>query len=405
MKEVGMARADTLLRQLAQPGRRVIAGVALSRQRVGVGMKEDIAVFGDEHDEQSIDQAQQLAVVILRAQRAGAQLFTEGMIGRMSQEATTQSRDGFLDAVTQLFERTGALLVGGMRPLLQPALGGSFGLHSRLVTEQPQQDKVGIDFAVHHRFKVELNVGLACEAHIVTQDTQLQSIRNDAPHMAFRAVQEFLHKAMRAAACCPGGTSHEVVEIDLETDKVDRCILPAMRDSIALVVDLNSFSSEQATIAQFVEEREQPALSCQRRSQVFLRQFLLCGFESCPRAQQAVPRMVNGLVDLLRLEQVIGFGSQPVQVRVALGNALQQVHRQNRTFTAHGGKNSLLASCIYPCSLVYRHSQHSSLRYGSPSFWRNTICICWAQFVVSNRHHPNATLGISRRGGGGADAG
>ena len=74
--------------------------------------------------------------------------------------------------------------------------------------------------------------------------------------MAFRAVQEFLHEAMRAAARCSRSTSHEVVKIDLETDKVDGCILPAMRNGIALVVDLDCFGSEQATIAQFGKERK-----------------------------------------------------------------------------------------------------------------------------------------------------
>src|SRR5712692_9238934 len=103
----------------------------------------------------------------------------------MSEEATPKSRNGLLDAVAQLIERPRALLLGSTRPLFKPGCFRTFGLYSRLVAKQPQQHKVGVDLSIHHRFQVELDVSLACEAHIVAQDTQFQSIRDDAPEVTF----------------------------------------------------------------------------------------------------------------------------------------------------------------------------------------------------------------------------
>src|SRR2546425_2998710 len=103
----------------------------------------------------------------------------------MSEETTPQGGDSLLDAVAQLIERPRALLLGSTRPLFKPECFRTFGLYSRLVAEQPQQHKIGVDLAIHHRFQVELDVSLACEAHIVAQDTQFQTIRDDAPEVAF----------------------------------------------------------------------------------------------------------------------------------------------------------------------------------------------------------------------------
>ena len=63
-------------------------------------------------------------------------------------------------------------------------------------------------------------------------------------------------------------------------------MLPAMRDGITFVMGLNRFGGEQAAIAQFGEEREQPAFAGERRTQVFLRQLVFSPFEGSPRTQQ-----------------------------------------------------------------------------------------------------------------------
>src|SRR6266571_5528571 len=164
----------------------------------------------------------------------------------MREETTPKSCNRFLDAIAQLIERPRALLVSRPRPFLQPALFRLFGLHSRLVTEQPQQYKIGVHLAVHHRFQVKFNVSLACEAHIIAQNAQSQPIRDKAPQVSVGAVQKFLQKAMRAAAKASGSSPRIVIEINLEADEMDGCILPTMRNRVASIIHLNWFDRKQA---------------------------------------------------------------------------------------------------------------------------------------------------------------
>src|SRR5947209_2283926 len=136
-------------------------------------------------------------------------------------------------------------------------------------------------------------------------------------------------------------------------------VLPAMRDRIAFAIDLNRFGREQAPIAQFAEERQQPALPRQRRPHILLRQLLPRLLQAAPRAQQPVPRAVDSLVQFLRLEQVIAIRSQPRQIRVERSNARKQVGRQYRPLAAHRRKYSMLSSLhLYPLRQIHIHPQH-----------------------------------------------
>src|SRR6266567_9631424 len=179
----------------------------------------------------------------------------------MREETTAKGCNCLLDAIAQLIERARTLLMSGPRPFLQPALFRLFGLHARLVTQQPQQHKIGVHFAVHHGFQVKFDIRLACEAYIVTQDAQPQSVRDKTPQVSIRAVQKFLHKAMRAAAKASGSSPRIVIEINLEADEMDGRVLPAMRDRIASIIRLDWFARQQATITQFIEKRQQPPFS------------------------------------------------------------------------------------------------------------------------------------------------
>src|SRR5260370_14535468 len=116
----------------------------------------------------------------------------------MSEETSSNGCDGFFSPISQLIKRMCALFMSSKLPFLQPALCGFFGLHSRLVTEQPQEHKIGVHLTVHHSFQVKFDVGLAGEAHIVAQDAQPKSIPDKAPEASVGAVQEFLYEAMRA---------------------------------------------------------------------------------------------------------------------------------------------------------------------------------------------------------------
>ena len=68
---------------------------------------------------------------------------------------------------------------------------------------------------------------------------------------------------LRAAPATP---ARRVVEIDAAADEVDRRVLPEMGDRVALAIDLNGFGDGQAAVAQFLEERQQPAFARERRS-------------------------------------------------------------------------------------------------------------------------------------------
>src|SRR6266699_93495 len=164
---------------------------------------------------------------------------------------------------------------------------------------------------------------------------------------------------MRAVSWSPCRTPAILVEIDPEADKMYWRVLPYMRNRVAFAVDLNRLGGEQAPIAQFAEERQQPALPRQRRPHVLLRQLLPRRLKSTPRAQQPVPRAINSLVQFLRLEQVIAIRSQPLQIRVERSNARKQVSRQYRPLAAHRRKYGMLSSLhLYPLRQIHIHPQH-----------------------------------------------
>lgn len=72
-------------------------------------------------------------------------------------------------------------------------------LDPRLVTQQPEQAEIAVQFAVEHRFQVELDVSDAGQADIVAQDAEAQPVANKAPQMVVTAVETFLQQAVGAA--------------------------------------------------------------------------------------------------------------------------------------------------------------------------------------------------------------
>lgn len=65
-----------------------------------------------------------------------------------------------------------ALLLSRSRPFLEPARLRSLGFDAGLMAEEPEQDKIGVDLAVHHGFKVKLHIGLAHQAHVIAEDSE-----------------------------------------------------------------------------------------------------------------------------------------------------------------------------------------------------------------------------------------
>ena len=72
--EIDVRRAAAALGQAPQAVGRVVFLIAIAGGRVGLRVEQQVAILGDEQEEQPIDQAQELAVVVLRVECAGSQL-------------------------------------------------------------------------------------------------------------------------------------------------------------------------------------------------------------------------------------------------------------------------------------------------------------------------------------------
>ena len=105
-EEVGVARAEAPLGQTPQPGRGVVQRVALRGGLVRLGMEEQVAILGDEEEDQPVDDAQQLAVVVLVLELPSAEPVAELGVGGVGEEAAAERGDRLLDAVAQLVEHT-----------------------------------------------------------------------------------------------------------------------------------------------------------------------------------------------------------------------------------------------------------------------------------------------------------
>ena len=207
LPEVVVGVAAAALGEAAEPGGGVPAVVALAGVGFRVGVGEELAVLGDEEDQEAVHDPEELAVVVLPVELAAAEGFAQGGVRRMRQESAAEGRDGGLDAAAELVEGAGAFGAGGGEPAFQPAVvpPARGGLEAGLVGEHPEEDEVGVDLALEEGLEVELDVGLAGEADVVAQEAQDAAVAHDPPEPGVVAVQEFLDEGVRAGA---GGTGH-----------------------------------------------------------------------------------------------------------------------------------------------------------------------------------------------------
>jgi hypothetical protein len=75
------------------------------------------------------------------------------------------------------------------------------------MTEQPEDQEVGVDLALHHRFQIELDVGRSAEADVVAEDAKLQSVADEGPEVIVATVEKLLNQTVGAGAECPVGMS------------------------------------------------------------------------------------------------------------------------------------------------------------------------------------------------------
>src|SRR5690606_21551204 len=87
----------------------------------------------------------------------------------------------------------------------------------------------------------------------------------------------------------------------------------------------------QAPVAQFLEEREEPALARLRRPALgyTLVEPLALVTEGRPQPLQPVPAPADGLAQLLVLREPVVLRLEPAEVGVLIGHALEEVHRQD----------------------------------------------------------------------------
>ena len=262
----------------------------------------------------------------------------------MDEEPAAEGFDGRLDAVAQMVERARALLVRLARPLFEPALLGFGGLDARGVADEPEQQEVGVDLAFHHGLEVELDIGLAGEAGVVAQDAQAQAVGDEAPEAVFAAVQELLHQAVRAAARRAGHTRREPVEIHAASHEMRRDARRGMRDGVRLALDLDGRGTRQASVAELLKQRQQPALAGCDRAGVVSGQLLYFGPEAGPQPGEAAPGAACGLAQALAGRESVVRGLQSFEPRAWVADALEQIVRQDGALRADGGEDVLGSS-------------------------------------------------------------
>ncbi|MCC6129686.1 MAG: hypothetical protein IT186_07130 [Acidobacteria bacterium] len=348
--EIGVLGAAQLLGKVPQSLGAVVllkAGACLAALTFGVvgfvalefGQQKQITILGHEEEEQSIHNAQELAVVLLAIELAVAEGTAEAMIRRMGEETLAESADRFLDATTKLVKGTDALFAGDLGPLLQPTGGGLLALEARLMAEQPQHAEVGEGIALHHGFDVELDVGLAGEALVVTQQPQAQAVGDDSPEVFLGAVEEFLNEGVGGGLGRAGNAGCAAIDQDLVTDQVNGQMIVEMGDGVFAAIDLAGLAlGRHAPKAKFLEERIQPTFAGERRAgSIQIAGFFAGLLEPAPGHENLLPGALDDLVEFLPRQEVIGVGGEPVEV-LPLGNTLQQLRGQDRAFGADGGE-------------------------------------------------------------------
>src|SRR5581483_4612118 len=150
----------------------------------------------------------------------------------MSDETAAQLADGHFNMAAQIFQGARASGMGLLRPLFQPAIGGTLALDPRLMAEEPEKGKVGIGFVLKHLLQVEFDIGLTGQALSIPQKTQNQSVGDDTPEMFWRVIQQFLYKAMRTGLPLSPVPSHTMIQAGSIADQMDGDTLLSMGDCI-----------------------------------------------------------------------------------------------------------------------------------------------------------------------------
>ena len=154
------------------------------------------------------------------------------------------------------------------------------------------------------------------QADVVAEDAEPVPVADECPEVLIGAIEQLLHEPVWAGQDNARITRHAAVEIGAASDEVDRGVLPGVGDRVALAVDLDRPGGCEATVTEFLPEREEPAVAGDSGAGVAGRQALDRALKRGPRPQQPVPGAVGGLVELFALDQVIRCRRQAVQGRI-----------------------------------------------------------------------------------------
>ena len=132
-----MGGSQAAVGQGAQALYRVEFLIAAAGDLVGVRREQQVAALGDQQKQQSVDQAQQLAQIVVAAQVAFPQSGAQGGVVAMGQKPLSQGFDGFFHPPPKAVQGAGAFRGGLVGPLLQEALLWWVALEAAAVGYQP----------------------------------------------------------------------------------------------------------------------------------------------------------------------------------------------------------------------------------------------------------------------------
>ena len=126
-------------------------------------VEEGVAVFGDEAEQQSIDEAQKCPQVFPVGYCTGAQSGDKPGVVRVVQETVTEFGESRLHADSELVQGAGTSCHGVGAPHFQPAVGRAGVLSAALLCPRgvrnfEEQQELWIEITVEYRLQVELQI-------------------------------------------------------------------------------------------------------------------------------------------------------------------------------------------------------------------------------------------------------
>ncbi|MCX7049219.1 MAG: hypothetical protein NTX50_27505 [Candidatus Sumerlaeota bacterium] len=207
------------------------------------------------------------------------------------------------------------------------------------MAEEPEDGEIGVEFAVHHGFEIELDEGLAREADVVAQEAQAQAVGDEPPEAVVVAVEELLHEAVRAGASGAGHAGGALIERHAAPGEMDRGVMPEMGDRIGFAFDLEGGRvRDEPPVAEFLKEREEPAFARDGDAGFAGGEFGGGGFEMGPAPEEARPGAVDGFIEALAGFEVIVVGLQSAERGVATGDAGERLGGEKKAFGLDGSE-------------------------------------------------------------------